>query len=233
MYAAGLSARATSGDSGNIVKAKASNILAANEADTSRRRKTGGAIDFEDAALVERTRSGDMQAYGLLVAKYQDRIFNTAYRMVGRREDAEELAQEAFLKALEKISQFRSQSRFYTWLFRIAVNLIISHRRHSGRIRFQSLAADELGLTQAAGLKARKSGQSPQAAAIKAETRLRIARALEELDDEMRLVIVLRDMEEMDYSQIADVLSVPTGTVKSRIHRARMLLRDKLADLMK
>ena len=216
------------------MKSKASNILAANEADTGRRRKAGGTIDFEDAALVERTRSGDMQAYGLLVAKYQDRVFNAAYKMAGQREDAEELAQEAFLKALEKISQFRGQSRFYTWLFRITVNLVISHRRRSGKIRFQSLAAaDELALTQAAGLEARKSGRSPQAAAIKAETRLRVAQAIEELDDEMRLAIVLRDMEDMDYSQIADVLSVPTGTVKSRIHRARMVLKEKLADLVK
>jgi len=216
------------------VKAKASNILSADEADAARQSNSGETIGFEDVSLVERTRSGDMQAYGLLVAKYQDRVFNTACRMLGQREDAEEVAQEAFLKALEKISQFRNQSRFYTWLFRIAVNLIISRRRRGARIRFQSLtAADELGLTQAAGLKARKSGQSPQAAAVKAETMQRVAQALEELDDEMRLVIVLRDMEEMDYSQIADVLAVPAGTVKSRIHRARTALKDKLADLVK
>ncbi|KKL16836.1 hypothetical protein LCGC14_2491570, partial [marine sediment metagenome] len=115
----------------------------------------GQTISFEDATLVERARSGDMQAFGALVAKYQDRVFNMVYRMCGRREDAEELSQEAFLKALEKITQFRSQSSFYTWLFRIAANLVISHRRRSGRITFHTLdPSDADGESQAGALTA-------------------------------------------------------------------------------
>ncbi len=196
----------------------------------------GQTILFEDATLVERTRSGDMQAFGALVAKYQDRVFNMVYRMCGRREDAEELAQEAFLKALEKITQFRSQSSFYTWLFRIAANLVISHRRRSGRIRFHTLdPSDSDGESQAGALTAQMAARrekSPAAAVASAETQLMVTAALEELDDEMRLVVLLRDGEDMEYAEIADVLNTPVGTVKSRLHRARNELREKLKDLV-
>ena len=195
-----------------------------------------GTIAFEDAALIERCRNGDMQAFGSLVAKYQDRIFNMVFRMCGRRADAEELAQEAFLKALENIGQFRSQSRFYTWLFRIAANLTISHRRRGGRIRFQPLGGPEdFSGTQAASLAATaavRHNPGPEAAAVAAETSHRVSSALEELEDEQRLIVILRDMEDMDYAQIAEVIGVPAGTVKSRLHRARCILREKLADLV-
>ena len=133
-----------------------------------------GTIAFDDATLVEGCRSGEMKAYGLLVAKYQDRIFNMVYRMCGRRADAEELAQEAFLKALERIGQFRGNSGFYTWLFRIAANLTISHRRRAGRIHFRSLTGPEnTGGTQADALTASvatRRDPGPVAAAMSDET---------------------------------------------------------------
>ena len=194
-------------------------------------------ISFEDAALVEQCRRGDMLAFGSLVAKYQDRIFNMVFRMCGRRADAEELAQETFLKALERINQFRGQSQFYTWLFRIAANLTISHRRRGTRVRFQSLAGpQEFETDQGDNLTAamaRKRGQAPDAPALAAETSQRVMEALEELDDEFRLVVVLCDMEGMDYARIAAVLNLPIGTVKSRLHRARCDLKVKLADLVR
>lgn len=197
----------------------------------------GATISFEDSALVEQCRCGDMLAFGSLVAKYQERIFNMVYRMCGRRADAEELAQETFLKALERIHQFRGKSQFYTWLFRIAANLAISHRRRGQRVRFQSLSGPEEfeqgradAMTAAA---ARKKSQSPDAPAMAAETGRRIMDALEALDDEFRIVVVLCDMEGMDYAQIANVLDLPMGTVKSRLHRARGELRSKLIDLIR
>ncbi len=215
---------------------KASNLSAARESTADAEVGGGSAIAFEDAALVERARIGDMQAFGALVAKYQDRVFNMVYRMCRRREDAEELAQEAFLKALEKISQFRGQSRFYTWLFRIAVNLVLSHRRKSGRIKFHSLSGgDDSEGSQAANLAAsiaERREASPSARAMSVETRQRVLAAMEALDDEMRLVVILRDSEDMDYAQIAEVLSIPLGTVRSRLHRARCELKEQLADLM-
>jgi len=193
----------------------------------------GGTIPFEDEALVDRCRKGDMPAFGLLVAKYQDRLYNLLFRMVGNAADAEELAQEAFLKALENLGQFQGASRFYTWLFRVAVNLAHTHRRRGGRVKFQTLSAPEDG--DGPGLGARLADGrdgSPAAAAMTAETRQAVLRALESLDEEYRVVVLLCDVEEMDYSQIAAVLEQPLGTVKSRLHRGRSMLRTKLANLM-
>ena len=196
----------------------------------------GGTISFEDAALVEKARKGDMKAFGALVAKYQERVLNVVHRMCGRWADAEELAQETFLKAMERIAQFRGSSGFYTWLFRIAVNLAASHRRRSGRLGFRSLAGGEeadgsLAESLTSGLAERREPLPPDAAGG-AEAGERVRRALDELDDEFRMVIVLRDIEEMDYGQIARVLDLPPGTVKSRLHRARLLLKEKLSDLV-
>jgi len=193
-------------------------------------------IKFEDASLVQQCRSGDMQAFAALVAKYQDRIFNTIFRMCPQRADAEELAQETFLKALERIGQFRGRSEFYTWLFRIAVNLTISYRRRSGRIRFHSMTEpDGSGggrtdaLIEAA---AHRSNPGPAAAVIAGDTNRRVLESLEELDDDFRAVVILRDMEDMDYARMGRILDLPVGTVKSRLHRARSVLKEKLKDLV-
>jgi len=193
-------------------------------------------IAFDDLILVQRFRQGDMESFSLLVAKYQDRIYNMLLRMCGKPADAEELAQEAFLRAMERIGQFHGRSKFYTWLFRIAANLAISHRRRGGRIKFHSLSGPEDGDSSAGDAitspLAAKRQSGPQEAAVTAETHQRVMDALGELDDEFRLVVVLRDIEEMDYAQVADVMNVPLGTVKSRLHRARMMLRDRLRDLL-
>ncbi len=177
-----------------------------------------------------------MQGFAGLVAKYQDRIFNTIYRMHHNRAEAEELAQETFLRALERISQFRSQSRFYTWIFRIAVNLTISHRRRAARIRFHSLdGSQQRGGSQVDALTATipaRRNCSPEMRVMTAETNRRVLQAVEELDDEYRLVVVLRDMEDMNYQHISDVTGVPVGTVKSRLHRGRCILKERLADLV-
>ncbi len=138
---------------------------------------------------------------------------------------------------MERIGQFHGRSKFYTWLFRIAANLAITrNRRQNGRIKFHSLSGPEEGdsssgeaLTSAMASR-RQAG--PQEAAVTAETNDRVMAALCGLDDEFRLVIILRDIEEMDYEQVADVMNVPVGTVKSRLHRARAMLRDRLRGLL-
>ncbi len=191
-------------------------------------------VAFEDTALLEQCRRGDMQAFGSLVAKYQDRVFNVILRICQNPADAEELAQETFLKALEGIETFRGRSRFYTWLFRIAVNAAISHQRRAGRIRFHPLP-DVDGMAQpaplhgAAGLGRRPRDPRPDQAAITRENHQCVLRALTDLEEEFRVVVVLRDIEDMDYKQIARVLDVPAGTVKSRLHRGRLILREKLS----
>lgn len=220
---------------GNFVTERASDILAGEGAPGGVQRPAV-TIAFEDAVLVDRCRNGEMQAFSALVAKYQHRVYNLILRMCHRPADAEELAQETFLKALESIAHFRGHSQFYTWLFRIATNLAISRRRRDGRVRFQSLTEpDEFKDGQADRLTAAMAQQreaSPDKASENADAARRIAAALQELDDEFRAVVVLRDVEDMDYSQIAEVLDLPPGTVKSRLHRARCLLKEKLVDLM-
>ena len=110
---------------------------------------------LDDEALVEQARGGDMGAFSRLVTRYQDRVVNTCWRICGNAEDAQDLAQEAFLHALQAIGSFQRRSRFYTWLFRIAVNLTLTHRRRSARIKFQSIGdGGELDGTQAGALSA-------------------------------------------------------------------------------
>jgi RNA polymerase sigma-70 factor, ECF subfamily len=186
---------------------------------------------LDDETLVQRVRGGDRPAFGVLVGRYQDRVFNLVLRMCSRRAEAEELAQEVFLRALERIEQFQGRSRFYTWLFRIATNLTISHRRRGQRVKFHPIDGFEedapAGRT-VAGSTAQHREPSPVSSAIATETRDIVAEALASLDEPFRIVLVLRDMQDMDYAEVAEVLDVPVGTVKSRLFRARCLLRERL-----
>lgn len=192
---------------------------------------------WAEADLIDQCRRGDTEAFSTLVLRYQDRIYNVIVRMVGRNADAEELTQDTFLKAFEKLHLFRGTSRFYTWVFRIATNQALSYRRRGSKVKFISMHASDdkerpaVGETQTAALASRRT-PSPEAAAMAQETAQRIDDALLELDEEFRVVVVLRDIETMDYTQIADVLDVPVGTVKSRLHRGRCMLKEKLIDLL-
>lgn len=191
------------------------------------------AIGVDEAILVEQARTGDMSAFGRLVTRYQDRVLNTCWRVCGNLEDARDLTQEAFLHAMEKIGSFRQQANFYTWLFRIAMNLSISHRRKAARAVKLSLHGPE-GQSVCDDPSARLHGRvsndpvDPPAKLSAREVETLVAEGLEQLDDDHRAVIVLRDIESFDYQQIAEILELPVGTVKSRLHRARMELRGRL-----
>lgn len=192
------------------------------------------AISFEDAGLLEQCRQGELSAFARLVAKYQDRIYNACWRICGHREDARDLTQQTFANALESIGTFRGSSSFYTWLFRIAVNLAISHQRSQARTASLSLDSptDRDGRHQASSLAARlpnPGSLEPHDQLGRRELHSLVARALQNLDEEHRVVVVLRDIEGFDYQQIAEILQVAVGTVKSRLHRARMALRQQLA----
>lgn len=186
----------------------------------------------EDAQLIERIRAGQTEAYGDLVRKYQDRIFNTCWRICGNLEDARDLTQEAFLKAFDSLDTFRRQSGFYTWIYRVAVNLALSHRRTAGRRQTLSLdqGANVTG-TQAEALAKRIASGSeddPAQSASASELQGAVVQALQALDDDHRAVVVLRDIEGFDYREISEVLQIPPGTVKSRLHRARVTLADAI-----
>ncbi len=189
-----------------------------------------------DADLIRQVRAGDAASFGPLVAKYQDRVYNACWRICGHAEDARDLTQEAFIKAYESMDSFAGQSGFYTWLFRIAVNLSISHRRKTSRRVTMPLThePDSWSINrQAAGLAGARNGDGdPAHKAGRTETHAQVVAALNELDVDQRAVVVLKDIEDLDYEQIASILSVPKGTVKSRIHRARMALREKLQGML-
>jgi RNA polymerase sigma-70 factor (ECF subfamily) len=191
----------------------------------------------QDSQLVQQAKAGDMSAFDQLVLKYQDRIVNTCWRLSGNLEDAYDLAQEAFMRALESMNSFRHEARFYTWLFRIAVNLAITQRRKTGRNPTLSLNTPvnrDNPDHQASELVNRMADKDPGPLdkAANREAGEKVAEALDELEDNQRILIVLRDIESFDYHQIAEILSLPVGTVKSRLHRARMCLRDRLKPVL-
>ena len=194
--------------------------------------RTTESARVEDRELVERVKQGQTEAYGELVRRYQDRVFNACWRICGHLEDARDLTQEAFLKAFQGLGNFRQQSGFYTWIFRVAVNLSLSHRRNVHRRRTVSLDAAPAGVgTQAEDLAKQVRGESaadPTCGPGEAELHTAVVRALQALDDDHRAVIVLRDIEEFDYQEIATILQIPPGTVKSRLFRARLALQQAI-----
>ncbi|HUX01701.1 MAG: sigma-70 family RNA polymerase sigma factor [Phycisphaerae bacterium] len=189
----------------------------------------GGPTDTE---LVRRVVQGDSSAFGPIVQRYQDRIYNTVYRMVGSAEDAQDLAQDVFVKAYENLAGFQGTSSLYTWLFRIAVNASLSHRRKRKGIRMVNLGGGEDGPGAPGDGWPDRDPPNPAGRMVAAETETQVQHALDGLDEEYRTVVVLRDVQHCDYREIAEIVGVPTGTVKSRLHRARLLLRDKLQPLL-
>jgi RNA polymerase sigma-70 factor (ECF subfamily) len=191
-----------------------------------------------DVSLMLKAQKGDRGAYGQIILLYQDRLYNAVLRLVGDREEARELTQEAFTRGLTKLESFRGDASPYTWLFRIAVNLSISQLRKVQRIRVFSLDQasgngdrrdrDE---TQAARLMDRVARDNSELPPQRAERRERdeaVLAALGRLDAEYRAVLVMRDIEGFDYHQMAEILALPLGTLKSRLFRARLALRDEL-----
>ncbi len=188
-------------------------------------------IHIDDTTLVEQCRQGDSEATERLIVKYQNRIYNVILKICANADDAAELTQDTFVKVIENIDKFEGRSSFYTWLFRIAVNLTLSYCKRSVKLGLKSLdsEADEHGREGRRTLKeflSDDSSSDPAAIATNKELCELIMKALMKLDDKQRAVIVLRDIEGMDYAQIARVLDIELGTVKSRLNRGRSNLRE-------
>ncbi len=191
--------------------------------------KPAQAGKLEDVDLIKGAKAGKSEAFGALIVKYQDRVYNAVWRISGNAEDARDLTQEAFLKALQRITSFREDSGFYTWIFRIAVNLALTARR-SQKVR-RTVELDEtldMASTQAVGLMQYAGNASDDQHLQK-----HLVEAMQSLDDDQRAVVVLRDIEDMDYQTISEILEVPVGTVKSRLHRGRMALREALGPMLR
>lgn len=183
-----------------------------------------------DEELVAAAAAGDRAAFGELMARYQDRIYGFALRFTANPTDAEDVTQETFLKAYRSIRRFRGDAKFSTWLYQIAKNQCIN-RFHRGRRRFvhRSVSLDEVGLDQGLPLlQLETDAPSPEATSIADETHAQLAAAIASLEPHYRAALILRDVEDLDYGEIAQILAVPVGTVKSRIHRARAELRARL-----
>jgi len=194
-------------------------------------------ISIDDGVLVEQCRRGDSAALETLILRYQNRIYNVILKICANADDAAELTQETFVKVIENIDEFEGRSSFYTWAFRIAINLTLNYCKRSVKLGIRSLdAGDDEHNRQARGvLKEFLSDDSSPDPAVVAQNRelCEIAiKSLMGLDDPQRAVVVLRDIEGMNYAQIAKVLDVELGTVKSRLSRARSNLREILETML-
>ncbi|MCB9681630.1 MAG: sigma-70 family RNA polymerase sigma factor [Alphaproteobacteria bacterium] len=185
--------------------------------------------DTPDDVLVDRCQRGDRHAFAELVTRYQDRIVSLCRRWLGEGEVAEEVAQDVFVAAWRGLPNFRAEARFDTWLRRIAVNKcknrkVFRFRRGWGR--HESLDAEpEDGV---APLQLVHGGPGADAAVHRAQAGSLLARGLAALPEEHRAILVLRDLEDLSYDEIGEILDIPRGTVKSRIHRARLALAQAL-----
>jgi RNA polymerase sigma-70 factor (ECF subfamily) len=184
-----------------------------------------------DAALVKRVQEGDKQAFNLLVLKYQTKIVNLVMRYVRDPDEANDVAQEAFLKAYRALPRFRGDSAFYTWLYRIAVNtaknyLVAAKRRP---VEYDLDLQDPEQYDMQARL---KDIDSPEGVMMKDEVQRTIDEAIGELPEDLRTAIVLRELEGMTYEEIAETMECPVGTVRSRIFRAREAISKRIDPLL-
>ncbi len=184
-----------------------------------------------DQALVERVQQGDKQAFDLLVRKYQQKIMNVIMRYVHDPDEAQDIAQEAFVKAYRALPKFRGDSAFYTWLYRIAINtaknMLVSRGRRPPGSDVEVEVAEQLD----AG--ARLKDQATPESYIHEEEVLRtIKKAMDDLPEDLRTAIMLRELDGMSYEEIAEAMSCPIGTVRSRIFRAREAIDKKLRPVL-
>jgi RNA polymerase sigma-70 factor, ECF subfamily len=189
------------------------------------RQKDEAAVN-DDAQWIAETLAGNTSAFGELVLKYQDRLYNIVVHVVGNAEDARDIVQEALVQAFVKLETFRQTSAFYTWLYRIAFNVAVSFRR-----RRRPVLAIDCG-RESGGVEP-LDGQDGPTQRLEREERCRqIRNALTQISQEHRAILVLREIDGCCYETIAEVLELPVGTVRSRLHRARLELREQLKTVL-
>lgn len=188
--------------------------------------------EADSAALVRRAQTGDDEAFGALVALYQRFVYHTAVRVLrmsgGSPEDGEDVAQNVFLKAWRSLDSFRGDCAVSTWLYRITVNAARDQARLTVRHETDSLTVSDDDDTDTIDVPVTSGDTVPESALERQETILAVRRAIEQLPHDMRQIIILRDLQELPYQDIADFLGVEVGTVKSRLNRARNSLKKIL-----
>ena len=182
-------------------------------------------MSADDRRLIAECLQGDPAAFGELVRRYQDRLYNTVYRLVDNAEDAQDIVQDAFLSAYQALDSFKGDSLFFTWLYRIAVNTAFSLKRKQ-----RATLSIYRGGAESSGHEPHDPSREsqPDHALEVADEERRVQQALNRLSPEHRTVLILKDMEGQKYETMAEVLHVPVGTIRSRLHRARIELREIL-----
>jgi RNA polymerase sigma-70 factor (ECF subfamily) len=183
-----------------------------------------------DRNLLRRLHDRDERAFTELVEAHRDRVYNITYRMLGNKAEAEDVAQEVFISVFKHIETFRGDSKFSTWLYRIAVNTTknrikyLSRRKDRERDELDEMSAAPNNATNGAPVRARQ----PDRALEGAQMEVLLQEAIASLDEDHRMVVVLRDIEDLSIEEICVITGLPDGTVKSKLHRARLALRKKL-----
>lgn len=181
-----------------------------------------------EKTLLKKARNGDIEAFELLVEDYQKKVFNVAYRMMGNSEDANDLVQEALIRIFKSIKNFKEQSSFSTWVYRIVTNVCLDElRRRKNKF---TISIDEDIKLEDGNVKRQIESEGPtlEESLESKEIQDIVTKAIEELSNEHKTVIVLRDIQGFSYDEISDIMKCPEGTVKSRINRARKALREIL-----
>ncbi len=183
-----------------------------------------------ERSLLRRLRERDERAFRELVEQHRDRVYNITYRMLGNRAEAEDVAQEVFITVFKTIETFREESKFSTWLYRVTVNhcknriKYLARRHDRDRDELDENSAGANGAIMGSPMRSAQPDRALEG--IQMEGILK--EAIESLDEEHRIVVVLRDIEDLSIEEICEITDVPDGTVKSRLHRARLALRKKL-----
>lgn len=183
------------------------------------------------AEIVRRVQNGDDEAFALLVDRYQERVFNTALRMIGDYDEADDITQEAFLNCYRKLDSFRGDSQFTTWIYRITINVVKNRWKYKlrrGANKTFSLHAIKDPEEQSLEEQLPSEQPSPRQIAQDSELQAILMRKMDELHPDFREVLVLRCLESLSYNEIAEILECSIGTVKSRLHRAREILKEKM-----
>jgi len=182
-------------------------------------------VEETDELLVEKIKKGDSEAFRELIRRYQRYILNLVYRTIGDTNDAEDIAQEVFIKVYKSIRGFKGESKFSTWISKITVNLCMDKLREKAKNKEEDIE-EEVWNTFAQPV-----NFNPEVMAERHELQETIKKAIESLPEELRVAFVLRELEDFSYDEIGEMLNIPIGTVESRIYRARMKLRSYLKDL--
>jgi len=189
-------------------------------------------VSEQEQLLIERAKSGDVESFETLIRNHQSYAYNIAYRMIGNEEDAKDAAQEALIKVFKNLKAFKGDSAFSTWLYRIVMNSCkdLLRKRKPNEISIDKTYETDEGEVH---MELQDDSNDPVTLYEQSEVRVTIESALEELPDNYKSVVVLREIQGLSYDEIAEIEDIPVGTVRSRINRGRRILREILKDKLR